>query len=74
MLIDSTRKLVNFTLELTYFVYFIEICKRLIDGEKLLLILSENEEIKASLSLALMTLAVLIIVLIGEKISKLNHD
>lgn len=46
----------------------------MIEGKQLFTILSENEEITAILSLAFMTLVVLLVVFIGEKISKLNHD
>ncbi len=77
--INSNRKLVNFTMGFFCFLYLlvaptIEICKGVIEGKQLFIILSKNEEITAIFSLAFMTLAVLIIVLIGEKISKPNHD
>lgn len=77
--IDSNRKLQNFTMGFTCFVYLlvaptIEIGKGLLDGEKLLSILSENEEITASLSFVLLAIVVWVIVVIGERISKLNHE
>ena len=72
-------KLVDFILGLSFLVYIIfypiiEIAQELLNGKQILTILSENEEIIVSLSLVLMTLVILVIVVIGKQISKLNKD
>ena len=77
--LGSIRTLEDFTIGFALFLFLIvtpliEFCKELLSGKELLSIMSKNEEIMDSLSLILMTLVVLVIVVIGKQISKLNKD